>query len=129
MSQRGRQPRLHNKDLRRSRAGKFFKQTWMSPSTSGFGALRLRELRVVRMAIPQKSRHWCEVQLLPQRPAAPPQVEEFRPPSPAPPLRSCCGRFRKDGATCEDAGCTSVAGLIGLLMTYQVDFVCPLRST
>lgn len=43
VSQRGRQPRLHNNDLRRSRDGKFLKQTRTSLSTSGFGALRLRE--------------------------------------------------------------------------------------
>lgn len=43
VSQPGRQPRLHNNDLRRSPDGKFFKQTRTSLSTSGFGALWPRE--------------------------------------------------------------------------------------
>lgn len=101
VSQRGRQPRLHNDDLRRSRDGKFLKQTLTSLSTGGFGALRLREWGLFGWQFLRKApaRAGCSC-----RRGVVLQVKEVKPSSPVPPHSSCCGR--------EDVGCRAVEGLV-----------------
>lgn len=104
VSQRGRQPRLHNNDLRRSWDRKFLKQTSMSLSTSGFGASENGACSGGNFS--QRSL----VQLPPQR-------------SPVPPRNSFCVWFKKGGATCEDVGCRSVEELISTFnYLWDLDF-------
>lgn len=116
VSQRGRQPRLHNNDLRRSWDRKFLKQTSVSLSTSGFGASENGACSGGNFS--QRSL----VQLPPQHSAILllRTVEQFTcPPPPHTHTRnSFCVWFKKGEAVCEDVGCRSVEGLISV--TYEI---------
>lgn len=107
VSQRGRQPRLHNNDLRRSRDGKFLKQTRTSLSTSGLGALRLREWGLFGWQFLKKAAAGARCSCWR---GVPPLCCRWRGFEPLHLFHSsCCG--------CEDVGCRAVQGLV-LTLNY-----------